>query len=147
MSDLSEVKKKAQAAKEKRARFGPDIELGSYTLESPDYGERPLEEIDVVDRERLLNAGVDVTGRERSGSFIQVDGSVLHAAPTQEGIEVLSTRDALEKYDWLEEYVWKLVEPDTDKFTASAALDFQDGYFVRAMPGARTMFPCRPACT
>lgn len=145
MSDLSEVTKRARAAKDKPAKFGPDIELASYTLEAPEYGEKPLGELDVVDRERLLNAGVDVSGRERSGSFIQVDSSVVHAAPTQEGIEVLSTRKALDTYDWLEEYLWKLVEVDADKYTARAELDFQDGYFVRALPGAATMFPVQ-AC-
>jgi Fe-S cluster assembly protein SufB len=142
---LSEIKKRAQAARDKPARFGPDIELGEYTVEAPEYQERKLEDIDIVDRERLLNAGVDITGRERSGSFIQVDRSVIHAAPTQEGIEVTSTREALEKYDWLQEYLWQLVQVDADKYTASAELNFQDGYFVRAMPGASTLFPVQ-AC-
>ncbi|MCJ7744998.1 MAG: SufD family Fe-S cluster assembly protein, partial [Actinobacteria bacterium] len=103
---MSEVRKKAEAAKEKAAKYGPDIDLDKYTLEAPEYKEKELGDIDVVDRERLLSAGVDVTGAERSGSFIQVDRSVIHAAPTQEGIEVMATRRALEKYDWLSEYVW-----------------------------------------
>lgn len=142
---MSEIKNKAEAAKEKRAEFGPDITLEEYTLDAPEYGAGPLEEITEVDRERLLNAGVDVTGAERSGSFIQVDSSVIHAAPTQEGIEVQSTRAALEMYPWLEEYLWKLVRVDADKYTASAELNFQDGYFIRALPGARSVFPVQ-AC-
>jgi len=99
--EVKDTKKRAEAAKDKPAKFGPDINLEEYTLEAPEYEERKLEDIDVVDRERLLNAGVDISGRERSGSFIQVDSTVIHAAPTQEGIEVTSTRDALEKYDVL----------------------------------------------
>jgi Fe-S cluster assembly scaffold protein SufB len=142
---VSEIRKRAQAAKEKRALFGPDVKLEEYTLEAPSYKPKPLDEINEVDRERLLNAGVDITGAERSGSFIQVDKSVIHAAPTQEGIEVQSTREALETYDWLEEYLWKLVQVDADKYTASAELNFQDGYFIRALPGAKTMFPVQ-AC-
>ncbi len=142
---MSEITKKAQAARDKPAKFGPDIKLDEYTLEAPEYQEKKLEDIDVVDRERLLNAGVDISGKERSGSFIQVDRTVIHAAPTQEGIEVTSTREALEKYDWLEEYLWQLVQVDADKYTASAELNFQDGYFVRAMPGASTVFPVQ-AC-
>ncbi len=143
---MSEVRKKAEAAKEKPAKYGPDIELSEYTLEAPEYEKREkLSDIDQVDSERLLNAGVDVSGRERSGSFIQVDSSVLHAAPTQEGIEVDSTRHALERYPWLEEYLWQVVDVGTDKYTASAELNFQDGYFVRAMPGARSVFPVQ-AC-
>jgi Fe-S cluster assembly scaffold protein SufB len=145
LPEVKDTKKRAEAAKEKPARFGPDVRLDEYTLEAPSYQEKKLEEIDVVDRERLLNAGVDVSGKERSGSFIQVDSTVIHAAPTQEGIEVTSTRDALDKYDWLEEYLWQLVQVDADKYTASAELNFQDGYFVRALPGARTVFPVQ-AC-
>lgn len=142
---MSEVKKRAQAARDKQAKFGPDIKLEEYTLEAPEYGAKALEDITEVDRERLLNAGVDVTGAERSGSFIQVDSSVIHAAPTQEGIEVQSTRAALEMYPWLEEYLWQVVQVDADKYTASAELNFQDGYFIRALPGAKTVFPVQ-AC-
>ena len=142
---MSEITKRAQAARDKPAKFGPDVRLEDYTLEAPEYQPKPLEEIDEVDRDRLLNAGVDVTGAERSGSFIQVDRSVIHAAPTQEGIEVTSTRQALETYPWLEEYLWKVVQVDADKYTASAELNFQDGYFIRALPGARSVFPVQ-AC-
>lgn len=142
---MSEVREKAEAAKDKAARYGPDVDLENYTLEAPEYKEKELSEIDVVDRERLLNAGVDVTGAERSGSFIQVDTSVLHAAATQEGIEVTSTRKALETYPWLSEYLWNVVPVDTDKYTASAELNFQNGYFVRSLPGVKTVFPVQ-AC-
>ena len=145
MPEIKETRKRAEAAKDKPAKFGPDIKLEEYTLEAPAYEEHKLEDIDIVDRERLLNAGVDVSGKERSGSFIQVDRTVIHAAPTQEGIEVTSTREALQKHDWLQEYLWQLVQVDADKYTASAELNFQDGYFVRAMPGAATVFPVQ-AC-
>lgn len=145
MPEVSEKRKRAESAREKPAKFGPDVRLEEYTTEGPEYEPSELAEVDVVNAERLLNAGVDVTGRERSGSFIQVDRSVIHASPTQEGIEVMATREALERYDWLEEYVWKLVEVDADKYTASAELNFQDGYFIRALPGARTVFPVQ-AC-
>ncbi|MBU1670044.1 MAG: SufD family Fe-S cluster assembly protein [Actinobacteria bacterium] len=145
MPERAEVRKKAEAARQKPGKFGPDIELSEYTLEAPAYEPRPLAEIDLVDRERLLSAGVDVSGEGRSGSFIQVDKSVIHASPTQEGIEVTSTRAALETYDWLEEYLWQVVSVDADKYTASAELNFQDGYFIRALPGARTVFPVQ-AC-
>lgn len=142
---MREVEKKARLAEGKAAAYGPDVDLEQFTLDSPSYPEQELSAIDVVDRDRLLNAGVDMSGRERSGSFIQVDGSVLHASPAQEGIEVISIRKALEKYSWLEEYMWRLVAPDADKFTARAALELHDGYFVRAMPGVKSVFPVQ-AC-
>jgi len=145
MSDLSEIKKRAEAAKGKPANFGPDIDLDKYSIEAPEYEEKELADIDQVDREKLLATGVDLSGEERSGSFIQVDKSVLHAAPAQEGIEVMPTREALEAYPWLRDHLWKAVQVDTDKYTAQAELAFQNGYFVRALPGAKSVFPIQ-AC-
>ena len=142
---MSEIKRKAEQAKGKAARYGPDIDLDKYTLDAPAYPQQELDKIDVVDEERLLNTGVDLSGEERSGSFIQVDSSVLHARPTEEGIEIMSTRKALDEYPWLEEYLWNLIPVDTDKYTARAELDFQDGYFLRALPGAKSVFPVQ-AC-
>lgn len=142
---MSDIKDRARAAEKKAALYGEDIDLDEYTGEVPDYPEQELEDIDLVRKERLLNAGVDPTGKERSGSFIQVDRSVIHAAPRQEGIEVMSIRKALDKYDWLQEYLWKLIAVDTDKYTARAELHFQDGYFLRALPGASSVFPVQ-AC-
>jgi len=142
---LSEIKKKAQAAVNKPARYGPDIDLEKYSTEAPEYPQKDLKEIDILDLETLLNAGVDITGSGRSGSFVQVDRSVIHTSQTDEGIEVLPTRKALEIYPWLEEYMWKLVPVDQDKFTARAALEFQNGYFIRALPGAVSTLPVQ-AC-
>lgn len=145
MPSMKKRKEQAREAQSRPGKYGSDIDLESFTTSLPKYEEKELADIDQIDNERLLNAGIDITGAERSGSFIQVDSSVIHAAPTQDGIEVLATREALNKYDWLEEYLWKIVDIDTDKYTASAELNFQDGYFVRAMPGAKTMFPIQ-AC-
>lgn len=142
---MSEIKERALKAKDKAAKYGSDINIDDYNSEAPEYPAQNLEDIDVVDKERLLNAGVDISGSERSGSFIQVDSSVVHASPKQEGIEIMPMPEALEKYSWLEEYVWNIVPVETDKYTAHAELNFQGGYFVRAMPGAQTMFPVQ-AC-
>ncbi|MBN2168378.1 MAG: SufD family Fe-S cluster assembly protein, partial [Actinobacteria bacterium] len=142
---MSEIRDKALKAQNKEAKYGPDININEYSSKAPQYPAQDLENIDIVDKERLLNAGVDITGNERSGSFIQVDSSVLHASPKQEGIEIMSMTDALDKYSWLEEYVWKIVPVETDKYTAHAELNFQGGYFVRSMPDAKTMFPVQ-AC-
>lgn len=142
---MSEIRKKAESAINKPARYGPDIDLDQYTTEAPEYPEKDLEEIDIVDPDTLLNAGVDITGRGRSGSFVQVDRTVIHTSQKEEGIEVLSMRKALEIYPWLEEYIWKAVPVDQDKYTARAELDFQNGYFIRALPGAVSTLPVQ-AC-
>ena len=58
---------------------------------------------------------------------------------------MLSTSEALEKYDWLQDYWWKAVAVDTDKYTANVELHQADGYFIRALPGQKSIFPVQ-AC-
>lgn len=52
---------------------------------------------------------------------------------------------ALARYPWLEEYRWHALRPDDDKYTAQAELFPHHGYFIRALPGARTEAPLQ-AC-
>lgn len=150
MSELVRSKKKRELAKkalEKKPAVGDDIDMSSY---SSDTDEHPYQEtlsgIAAEDRERMLDVGVILDDSEqRSGTFIQKDSSVVHASSGQEGLEVLSITKALEKYDWLEEYWWNAVSVDTDKFTAHAEVDLQNGYFIRALPGEKIVFPVQ-AC-
>ena len=60
-------------------------------------------------------------------------------------MEVMAVSQALEKYDWLADYLWKAVAVDSDKYTANVELNENDGYFIRALPGQKTVFPVQ-AC-
>jgi len=94
----------------------------------------------------MLGVGVildDVS--QRSGTFIQMDNAPVHSSVRQEGIEVMPTSQALEKYDWLSDYWWQAVAVDTDKYTANIELSQNDGYFIRALPGYKTALPVQ-AC-
>ena len=53
----------------------------------------------------------------------------------------MSTQKALEKYEWLKDYSWKLVAVDTDKYTAKTYLENADGYFVRVPAGKKSSMP------
>ncbi len=57
----------------------------------------------------------------------------------------MDINDALEKYDWLKDYFFNLVQPDADKYTAYSASHQFAGYFLRALPGAKIEFPLQ-AC-
>lgn len=87
-----------------------------------------------VDRKRLESVGIELDRRRRSATFVQVDQDVKTASSFFEGVEIMSVRDALEKYDWLEDYLWKAVdgEKDTEDF---------NGYFIRAKKGAKIKIP------
>jgi len=84
--------------------------------------------------------------RQRSGTYVQANNTPVHSSAKQPDIEVMAVTQALEKYDWLQDYFWKAVAVDQDKYTASVELGEQfDGYFFRALPGAKSVFPVQ-AC-
>jgi Fe-S cluster assembly scaffold protein SufB len=145
MSDVT-VRDKAKRAEKKRAALGPDIDLSAYPLEAEDHGEiRKLSGLTEEVKERAVAVGIDAEEACRSGTFFQIDHSVILASARQSGLEVMSTTEALNRYEWLKDYWWKAVEVDADKYTAQAALRQQHGYFLRALPGAKAEFPLQ-AC-
>jgi hypothetical protein len=99
-----------------------------------------------ADQERLVQSGIDLEMKNRCGSFLQVNQDVIHAECTDEGIEVLSYKRAMEKYDWLKDYAWKVVSPDKDEITRYVAAQ-QDpkGYVIIAHEGSNNIFPIQ-AC-
>jgi len=143
----SSDRKKAEAAARKPSPIGEDIDLDLYSDSSEElkYQADPAA-LPHKDKERMLKAGVNLNDlRERSGTFIQMDNTPIHAANTLPGVEVLSTSEALQKYDWLSDYWWKAVSIDADKYTAQVELAGSNGYFIRTPPGSKTEFPVQ-AC-
>lgn len=143
---LDDLTERAKLAIDKKAPFGEDIDLSKYVSQSEQskYIE-DLETLPDEDKERLLAVGVDTKEEQRSGSFVQHNSSVSHRRSMQEGVEVMGTMEALEKYDWLQDYWWKAVAVDQDKYTAHVQLHQNDGYFLRTMPGVKTTYPLQ-AC-
>jgi len=146
MQALDEWKSRAQAAVDKPAAYGSDIDLTRYSGEAREctYVE-DLSDIEGLDAEELARSGVEISGRERSGSFVQVDKTIIHRKALGKGVEVLGTREALRKYGWLKGYYWNVVPVDADKYTADVELNSCEGYFLRALPGSRTIYPLQ-AC-
>ncbi|HIE12309.1 MAG TPA: SufD family Fe-S cluster assembly protein [Desulfotomaculum sp.] len=89
-----------------------------------------------MEKERLLHIGIDVTGKGRAGTFMQLDHSVVHCRSVQEGIEILNIREAVEKYDWICEYTGRLLP-------LAGARDGRPltGYFIRVLPGVKARYP------
>jgi len=143
MRDLEE---KAMQAREKKAGLGLDIDLEAYQSKpvSHDYVQ-DLVTLSEDDKKQMILAGVDAEEKDRSGTYVQKDTAVIHAHSKQEGLEVTPIKEALGRYDWLEDYYWKLVAVDTDKYTARAQLDLHDGYVIRALPGSHVVYPVQ-AC-
>jgi Fe-S cluster assembly scaffold protein SufB len=137
---------KAFQAKEKKAALGPDINLEEYSSESIQHSiVDNLALLSDNDKERMILAGVDANEDGRSGTYIQKDATAIFSQSKQDGLQVIPIKEALEKYDWVKEYYWKLVSVDTDKYTARAQLDLHDGYVIRALPGSKVVYPVQ-AC-
>src|SRR5512136_3438433 len=109
---------------------------------------QPLKAPDIskTDRERLAQTGIDLEMKNRCGSYLQMDQDIFHAECSQEGIEVLSYKKAMEKYEGLKEYAWKVVSPDKDDVTKYvAAQKDPKGYVIIAHKGSNNIFPIQ-AC-
>jgi len=81
-------------------------------------------------KEDLRKVGIVRSKKERSGSFIMVDDKPM--VSFYSGVEVMNLKTALEKYDWVEKYIWKLVEKQEGDF---------DGYFIRVPKNTKVKMP------
>lgn len=135
----SEAVKKALG---KAGAYGEDIDIDRF-----EAGTRNPEAIDdIADadsslRETMSHVGV-TSEEERSGTIVFIDNGMSHCSNReQEGVEILSTRQAFEKYDWVKDYMWNAMSPEKDKYTAKTYLEESDGYFIRVKKGYKARHP------
>lgn len=92
----------------------------------------------------VYNVGIDVNEENRSGTLFHVDQNTVYTTINKyfKGkIKIMDTKKALEKYSWLQDYKWKLVDPDKDEFTRKVDEEFSGGYFMRVLPGVEVTLP------
>jgi len=118
----------------------------NYMTEAPEHGylEDP-KALPEEDRQRMLGVGVDTGETQRSGTFLQMDHSVVHCGVRQEGLEVMGIAEALAGYPWLKGYLWSALKAGEDEFTGYAETRAKNGYFIRALPGVKAVYPVQ-AC-
>ena len=141
---LSDLKVRAGKAKEKKAILGPDIDLSRYGQHIERGKIESLESLPQQAKEAAIMAGININEELRSGSYLQVDHSVVYESLNKayEGqLEIMSTTDALNTYDWLEDYYWRAVPVDQDKYTAQVELNMTHGYFIRVLPYQKPQYP------
>ncbi len=127
----------------KKAAYGPDVDLENYNVGSSNVEKFDnLEQIDEETKERMINVGVMSDDSQRDGSIMFINNGMSHCSnKAEEGVELLSTKEALNKYDWLKDYYWKAVDPEKDKFTAKTYMEDSDGYFIRVKKGYKAKNP------
>jgi Fe-S cluster assembly scaffold protein SufB len=109
-----------------------------------DMKEKP--DLTAEDRERLSQSGMELSLANRCGSYLQMNQDLVHATCQEEGIEVMSIGDALEKYEWIRDYAWNLVPKDKDEYTRYVAgVDQPMGYVIIARKGTNNILPIQ-AC-
>lgn len=104
-----------------------------------------LEKISTDQRKNMLSVGVDPSEEMRSGTYLQIDQSIVHSRSLYPGLEVMSINDALIEHKWLKDYLWKIILVDSDEWTLQAQIKPQQGYFLRALPGTKAIYPLQ-AC-
>jgi Fe-S cluster assembly scaffold protein SufB len=118
------------------------VDPDAYTVDVEEHAYvDQLSQLGAQDTRKLLDVGVDPSEDNRSGSFVQIDRSVVHSAARQDGLEVMGISQAIAQYAWLSEYLWHNVSPQTDAFTARAEAQPHEGYFIRALPGKKIRQP------
>ena len=139
---MSEIKTRAARSRDKKAALGPDLNLEDFSRQGGDWAYDPeYRQFTSAERQHLLKAGIELTDEEHAGTFLQADAKVVHCRVNQPGVEVLPITEAVRRYAWVSDYLWRLVEVDADKYTARAELELDNGYFTRALPGVRLTQP------
>ena len=148
MYNRAQLKEKATKVIDKKGIIGPDINLDEFDDAPASHSylaDEDLCALPMADQQQLIMAGLDVTKKDRGGTYFQKDTSVVHCHSQQEGIDVIPIQRALDESDWIGDYYWKLVAVDTDKYTAAAELGLHDGYVIRSKPGSKSVYPIQ-AC-
>lgn len=133
---------KLKATLDRKAPFGKDIDMSEF-----EEGTRQPEKIDDLTRssdamkERMINVGIFPDGVGRSGSMLFIDNGESHVSANSQDFEMMTTQQALKKYNGLPEYFWKAVDPGKDKYTAKSYLENADGYFIRVKKGKTVSDP------
>jgi len=141
---MSGGKEAALRARDKPAAIGPDLDLDEYSRDSQEWSNCPLSNLPEGIIKRSSDVGMVPNEEERSATYFQIDHSVVFRAVQEmfEGkVEVLSTVEALKKYEWLKDYLWGLVQVDADKYTALAELKWDQGYFIRVLERQKITLP------
>ncbi len=145
---IEELNKKAKEAQFKQAPYGPDLDLSAFFLPPEREAVDSLEELGEEVVSRALEVGIETREERRAGTYFQLDRAPIYKKMQEfyKGkLEMMSSEEALRKYDWMVDYWWKAIPVDTDKYTATAQLLQTHGYFLRALPGERIETPVQ-AC-
>jgi len=119
-----------------------DIKTEDYSFSADEHDYiNDLSEINEADSKEFENVGIETDDQNRSATFILKDMSVVHCKSKQAGIDVLTITEAMDKYEWLKDYMWKDISPDKDEFTTLAKEKPSGGFFIRSEKDVKSQQP------
>lgn len=147
---LAQIRHAAEAAIDKPAQLGPDVDITRFRTVSERDRIESLASLQRQIKETVIHSGFVADESERSGSYFQLDRTPIYERVQKafdDAIEIMSTEDALKRWpeEMLEKYWWRAVMPDKDKYTALVALHQTEGYFIRVKAGMKVEKPIQ-AC-
>ncbi len=79
----------------------------------------------------------------RSGTCVLVDQDVRYSVSNNEQVEVMPLRQALDRYDWVQDLMFGLIDPDENEHVKRVAERAHDpiGHFIRVREGAKIKLP------
>lgn len=119
----------------------PDDAILSKYRPASDVLEKPSNDMEEAEVKKLRQTGIEIAGAGRSGTFIQANCTVNRCECNVQGVELLPVTEALKKYSGLKDYMWKLVSKEKDAFTRETSEHLDNGYFIRALPGEKIVYP------
>lgn len=130
-------------ALKKKATYGKDVDLSKYKGGRSDGPViEDLESSENIFKDTMERVGLSTDEDSRSGTIMFIDNTLGHcSSKIPEGVEIMSTQQAMKKYDWVRDNLWKAVNPEQDKFTAHTYLENSDGYFIRVKSGYKIDTP------
>ncbi len=141
MSWRNGIRERAKKALDKPPKYGIDVDVTNFIPKKISINVNLSEYSN-----ELSLVGIDVSEKERMGSFYQFESQIIKAIAKHPGVELMSLEDAIDEYgkDILE-WFWNAVPVDQDKFTAIAELKGKGGYFIRVKKGVKLKIPIQ-AC-
>ncbi|EIF51805.1 MULTISPECIES: SufD family Fe-S cluster assembly protein [Sulfurovum] len=100
-----------------------------------------MKQLDEATKTTLKKVAYDEK-EERSANFFAKDWDILDTHSAAEGLEILPINTALQKYEWLKELFFTLVDKDKDDYVKQvASSDVLLGYFIRVKAGVKITLP------
>ncbi len=143
LDELSVVKRARELGRKaiaKKPPYGPDIDVEKL-IEEPPTGTSGVEEFENT----ASSIGLDPAAALKRG-YVQVDETIILEPALRmlesHGVRVMTTGEALKRFELARKLYWSLISPDEDKYTGVVAAYWRGhGYFIYVPDGVRLREP------